>query len=210
MLAVAVTASVLAIASAAATAQPAEAPPLLLPAPGGGIAVAPNFIKVFHRSSGLPGGAPDDTHAIEAGGLVHHVSGYETIDLGAYGVPADATAATLGIRMVITKGLTDSTTSVWLHARPAGSDLCRGPDGHPDEPLDGAWGGQPSQGCMIGQTVAQLPRDGRREASAWPVRLNGGQLQLSWGYRRPGGDWTGLQGGGDAVAVVVYLLGYQR
>lgn len=195
-------AAAVALAAPAAVAQ-APVAFQVSPTSGEAIAVAPNSGPLYIRRSGVAGG-PDDTVPVTVEGFTHHASAWQTIDLTAYGVPANALRVDLGVRAVITKGDVPYGTSVYLHARPYGSAECRGPDGYENYPLDGTYGGQPTQDCLIAQTVAVAPGDQRRDTSTWPVMVHDGKIQLSWGYRRAPGEFPV----GDAVAIVVYLNAY--
>lgn len=165
------------------------------------IADTPNSTKIMLRRAGVaPSDLIDDTVEVTVDGFTQHCSGFKVFDLTQYGVPASAQSVMLGTRGIITKALNNYGTSLWLHAKPFGSRACLGSSGYENFPLDGTYGTQPTQEGMIMQSVAQMPGQNTRDTASMPVKCVNGKIELSWGYRK---------GEGDAVAIVVYLNGWQ-
>lgn len=168
-------------------------------------AQAPDLTLVAVRGVGASGYLDDTIAYTTPDGTAQHGSGWETVAVADYGVPADATAVTLSVKGIITKGQVESTAGVYVFARAAGAACCLGSLAHAALPVDGNYG-NPVRGLVL-QTVAQLARDGQREITQVTVPVTDGAFQWAWGYHRePLGDWPV----GDALAVNVYLDGYFR
>lgn len=165
----------------------------------------PDVELVAVRGTGGSGYVDDTAAFATADGQTQHSSGWETVNVADYGMPADASAVEISVKGIITKGQTNASATVYMFVRAAGSACCLGPPGHEGYPVDANYG-NPVRGLVL-QTVAQLPADGRREIDTVTVAVADGKFEWSWGYRRADiGAWPV----GDALAINVYLNGYYR
>ena len=171
--------------------------------------IAPNRNLVFSAQVGTPSDRNTQTTLVATpDGLRAHVSGWRTIDLKPYGVPADARFAVLAFKALFTKGAHSYTLSVYAYARKPGAACCVGPPGFENYPTDSH-----TDGGQVVQTVSEHGRDADRTWSpGYTVPLVNGTFELSWGYRRYAREdgyeppWPE----GDAVGVNAFLNGWGR
>lgn len=159
---------------------------------------APNSVVAYNRGS-----TPtliNDTVPVSSDGLHNRVSGWKTIDLTMFGVPASATAVQVAVKMVATKGPNAGTLALWLNGRKPGTVCCLGPTGFEGYPVDyQANGGTRNPEGLLGHAATFNSYAGVREFSNYTVPVKDGKLEVSWGYRLVPGD---------AVAVAVYVNGW--
>jgi hypothetical protein len=164
---------------------------------------APNKVKVLQRTAGVAGASTDDTvPVVIPGGPPLTSSGYQTVDLTPYGVPADAEYAQIGVKAVITKGSSDGTDNLYVFLRTPGANCCLGPVGYDNYPV--AWGTARTVRGLAEEASVWLAKDSVREFNNSVVALRNGRFQFAWGYQRNMGDWPD----GDSVAIVLYVNGY--
>lgn len=165
----------------------------------------PDVELVAVRGAGAAGYLDDTTAFATTDGQTQHASGWETVSVADYGMPADVSAVLVAVKGIITKGALDGLAGVYVFARAPGAACCEGPPGREGYPVDANYG-NPVRGLVL-QTVAQVPSDGQREITEVTVPVTGGRFEWAWGYHRTAsGGWPV----GDAVAVNLYLNGYYR
>lgn len=171
---------------------------------------APGADYIIKRQLGTTTDTPDDTIPVtltdQNGNVIHtNSSPWTPIDVTQFGVPVDATVVQLSFKAIIT-AVDGDGPAVYAFVKSDGANICPGPPGFENYPVDYTWDGEPGDGgekCWAVHAAID-GTNGVREFDTVDVPVVNGKFDFSWGYRKKPGQWPK----GSAVAIGVWLDGW--